>query len=147
MASSGTRLNMTSHSEAPNRGKCMPASARRYCPVMVQVHSLWMLFISFIRYMRRAPLSPRDGIEPRRSGRAADEEAAQQRGHDDGGPSGDERVKGQVPDDLEQRRHLEICVRRAQLLRAGMKPRANQKMAAGGDHDETRRIGRSASGC
>ena len=35
---------MTSHSEAPNRGKCMPASARRYCPVMVQVHSLWMPF-------------------------------------------------------------------------------------------------------
>ena len=55
---------MTSHSEAPNRGKRMPASARRYCPVMVQVHCLWMPFILFILYMRSAPLSPRDGYSP-----------------------------------------------------------------------------------
>src|SRR6266852_4276805 len=64
VASSGTRLNMRSHSEAPNRGKRTPASARRYCPVMVQVHCLWMPFILFIRYMRRAPLSPREGYSP-----------------------------------------------------------------------------------
>ena len=38
LASSGTRLNITSHSEAPRRGKRMPASARKYCPVSVQVH-------------------------------------------------------------------------------------------------------------
>src|SRR6516162_4289940 len=61
LASSGTRLNMRSHSEPPTRGKRMPASARRYCPVTVQVHSLWMLFIICILYMRRAPLSPREG--------------------------------------------------------------------------------------
>src|SRR5262245_371093 len=64
VASSGIRLNMTSHSDAPRRGKRMPASARRYCPVMLQVHSLWMLFISVIRYIRRAALSPRDGNSP-----------------------------------------------------------------------------------
>src|SRR6516165_3899369 len=64
VASSGTRLNMTSHSEAPSRGKRMPASARRYCPVMVQVHCLWMPFIFFILYMRRAPLNPREGYSP-----------------------------------------------------------------------------------
>src|ERR1700687_1848944 len=64
VASSGTRLNMRSHSEAPNRGKRMPASARRYCPVRVQVHCLWMSFILFIRYMRRAPRSPREGYSP-----------------------------------------------------------------------------------
>jgi len=64
VATSGTRLNMTSHSEAPNRGKCIPASALRYCPVMVQVHSLWMLLNLFILYMRRAPLSPREGYRP-----------------------------------------------------------------------------------
>ena len=52
---------MTSHSEAPTRGKRMPASARRYWPVMVQVHCLWMVFIMFILYIRRAPLSPREG--------------------------------------------------------------------------------------
>jgi hypothetical protein len=63
-ATSGTRLNMTSHSEAPNRGKCMPARALRYCPVMLQVHSLWMPFNRFILYMRRAPLSPREGYRP-----------------------------------------------------------------------------------
>src|SRR6478752_5662203 len=63
-ATSGTRLNMTSHSEAPSRGKCMPASALRYCPVMVQVHSLWMLLNLFTLYMRRAPLSPREGYRP-----------------------------------------------------------------------------------
>src|SRR5271165_7256765 len=64
VATSGTRLNMTSHSEAPNSGKRMPASARRYCPVMVQVHSLWMPLNLFILYMRRAPLSPREGYRP-----------------------------------------------------------------------------------
>src|SRR5262245_25481356 len=64
VASSGIRLNMTSHSDAPRRGKRMPASARRYCPVMVQVHSLWMLFISVIRYIRSAALRPRDGNSP-----------------------------------------------------------------------------------
>src|SRR6476646_3851357 len=64
VASSGTRLNMRSHSEAPNRGKRMPASARRYCPVTVQVHSLWMLLNLFILYMRRAPLSPCEGYRP-----------------------------------------------------------------------------------
>src|SRR5262245_5060863 len=64
VASSGTRLNMTSHSEAPSRGKRMPANARRYCPVMVQVHSLWILFISLILNMRRAPLRPREGYSP-----------------------------------------------------------------------------------
>src|SRR4029077_17546940 len=63
-ATSGTRLNMTSHSEAPNRGKCMPARALRYCPVMLQVHSFWMPFNLFILYMRRAPLSPREGYRP-----------------------------------------------------------------------------------
>src|SRR6478672_5178051 len=63
-AASGTRLNMTSHSEAPNRGKCMPARALRYCPVIVQVHRRWMPFNLFILYMRRAPLSPRDGYRP-----------------------------------------------------------------------------------
>src|SRR5262245_26836104 len=64
VASSGTRLIITSHSDAPKRGKRMPASARRYCPVMVQVHSLWMLFISVIRYIRSAALRPRDGNSP-----------------------------------------------------------------------------------
>src|SRR5262245_7161515 len=64
VASSGTRLNMTSHSDEPSREKRMPASARRYCPVMVQVHSLWMLFISVILYIRRAALRPRDGNSP-----------------------------------------------------------------------------------
>src|SRR5271169_2569243 len=64
VASSGTRLNMTSHSEPPNRGKRMPASARKYCPVMVQVHCLWMPFNLFILYMRRAPLSPCEGYSP-----------------------------------------------------------------------------------
>src|SRR3974377_1158198 len=64
VASSGTRLNMTSHSEAPNRGKRTPASARRYCPVMVHVHSLWMPVIFFSLYMRRAPLNPREGYSP-----------------------------------------------------------------------------------
>src|SRR5262245_30260454 len=64
VASSGSRLIMTSHSDAPNRGKRIPASARRYCPVMVQVHSLWMLFISVILYIRRAALRPRDGNSP-----------------------------------------------------------------------------------
>src|SRR5712691_6497364 len=64
VASSGTRLNMRSHSEAPNLGKRMPASARRYWPVMVQVHCPWMPFIAFILYMRRAPLSPREGYSP-----------------------------------------------------------------------------------
>src|SRR5215475_3530311 len=64
VASSGTKLIMTSHSDAPSRGKRMPASARRYCPVIVQVHSLWMLFISVIRYIRRAALRPRDGNSP-----------------------------------------------------------------------------------
>src|SRR4030095_2194356 len=63
-ASSGTRLNMTSHSEPPTRGKRMPARARIYCPVIVQVHCLWMRFISFIRERRREPLSPRDGYKP-----------------------------------------------------------------------------------
>src|SRR4029077_6456406 len=63
-ATSGTRLNMTSHSEAPNRGKCMPARALRYCPLMLQVHSLWMPFILFILYKSRAPLSPREGYRP-----------------------------------------------------------------------------------
>src|SRR6478735_4760336 len=64
VATSGTRLNMTSHSEAPNRGKCMPARALRYCPVMLQVHSLWMPLNLFILYIRRAPLSPREGYRP-----------------------------------------------------------------------------------
>src|SRR6266852_2072205 len=64
VASSGTRSNMTSHSEAPNRGKRIPASARRYCPVRVQVHCLWMPFILLILNMRRAPLSPREGYSP-----------------------------------------------------------------------------------
>src|SRR3981189_1807414 len=63
-ATSGTRLNSTAHSEAPNRGKCIPARALRYCPVMLQVHSLWMPFNLFILYMRRAPLSPREGSRP-----------------------------------------------------------------------------------
>jgi hypothetical protein len=31
---------------------------------MVQVHSLWMLLNLFILYMRRAPLSPREGYRP-----------------------------------------------------------------------------------
>src|SRR4249919_1938878 len=61
---SGTMLNMTSHSEAPSRGKCMPARALRYCPVMLQVHSLWMPFNLFTLYMRRAPLRPREGYRP-----------------------------------------------------------------------------------
>src|SRR5215475_14785305 len=64
VASSGTKLIMTSHSDAPRRGKRMPASARRYCPMMVQVQSLWILFISVIRYIRRAALRPRDGNSP-----------------------------------------------------------------------------------
>ena len=46
------------------RGKCMPASARRYCPVIVQVHCLWMPFNLFIRYMRRAAFSPCEGYSP-----------------------------------------------------------------------------------
>src|ERR1700730_10522105 len=64
VATSGTRLNMMSHSEPPNRGKRMPASARRYCPVMVQFACLWMPLNLFILYMRRAPLSPREGYNP-----------------------------------------------------------------------------------
>src|SRR5271169_3901638 len=64
VANSGTRLNRRSHSEAPNRGKRRPASALRYCPVMVQVHRFWTAFIVFILYMRRAPLSPREGHSP-----------------------------------------------------------------------------------
>src|SRR5271163_2026560 len=64
LARSGTRFSMTSHSEAPNRGNRMPASARRYCPVMVQVHCFWMAFIFLNLYMRRAPLSPREGHSP-----------------------------------------------------------------------------------
>ena len=52
-------MNITSHSDAPNRVKCMPASARKYCPVMVQVHSNWMLLNLRILYMRSAPLRPR----------------------------------------------------------------------------------------
>src|SRR4051794_13076854 len=64
VATSGMRLNMTSHSEAPMRGKYMPASARRYCPVIVQVHHRWMAFNLFIRYRRRAPFSPREGYSP-----------------------------------------------------------------------------------
>ena len=55
---------MRSHSEAPTRGKCTPASARRYCPMMVQVHCRWMTFIRFILYMRSAPRSPCDGYSP-----------------------------------------------------------------------------------
>ena len=42
----------------------MPASVRRYCPVIVQVHSLCVLFISFILNKRRAPLKPRVGYIP-----------------------------------------------------------------------------------
>src|SRR6516165_7189052 len=64
LASSGTRLNMTSHSEAPTCGNRTPASARRYCPAMVQVQRSWMVFIIFKRCMRRAPRSPRDGYSP-----------------------------------------------------------------------------------
>src|SRR5271166_4931530 len=64
LASSGTRLNIKSHSEPPNRGKRMPASARRYCPVTVQVHCLWMRFMICILYMRRAPRRPREGYSP-----------------------------------------------------------------------------------
>src|SRR6266516_2161888 len=64
VTASGTMLNMTSHSEAPNRGKRMPARALRYCPVMLQVHRLWMPFNLFILYMRSAPLSPRAGYRP-----------------------------------------------------------------------------------
>src|SRR6266849_571697 len=64
VASSGTRLNMTSHSEAPNLGKRMPASARRYWPVMVQVHCPWMPFILPNLNRRRAALSPREGYSP-----------------------------------------------------------------------------------
>src|SRR5262245_3654148 len=64
VVTSGMRLYMRSHSDAPSRGKCMPAMARRYCPVMVQVHSRWMRFIKLIRYSRSAPFSPRDGYSP-----------------------------------------------------------------------------------
>src|SRR3981081_3177391 len=61
VATSGMRLNITSHSEAPMRGKCMPASARRYCPVTVHVHQRWTAFNLFIRYRRRAPFRTREG--------------------------------------------------------------------------------------
>src|SRR4029077_18226552 len=64
VATSGTRLYMRSHSEAPNLLKRTPASARRYCPVMVQFHSLWILFIFKIRYMRSDALSPCAGYSP-----------------------------------------------------------------------------------
>src|SRR5271166_4189749 len=64
LASSGTRLNIRSHSEPPNRGKRMPASARRYCPVTVHVHCLWMRFMICILYMRIAAPSPREGYSP-----------------------------------------------------------------------------------
>src|SRR6185503_1415548 len=64
VVSSGTRLYITSHSDAPMCGKRTPASALRYCPVMVHVHCLWMEFILFARYMSRAPLSPREGYSP-----------------------------------------------------------------------------------
>ena len=49
-------------------------------------------------------LEPARRVEPRRSGRAADEQAAQHGGHDDDDPGGDERIECQVPDDLEERR-------------------------------------------
>ena len=99
---------MTSHSEAPNRGKCMPARALRYCPVMVQVHSLWMPLNVFILYMRRAPLSPREGYRP---GEAAVQRMKRQPSNEVttiGDPADDKRVKGQAPNDLVQRRHPEI---------------------------------------
>src|SRR5271165_3895314 len=59
VADSGTRLYIKSHSDAPNRVKRMPASARKYCPVMVQVHSRWMLLSLRIRYSMSSPLRPR----------------------------------------------------------------------------------------
>ena len=68
VTSSGTRLSMTSHSEAPSRVKRTPASARRYCPVIVQVQRRWIRFIIFCRYISRAPLSPRDGYSPGAAG-------------------------------------------------------------------------------
>src|SRR6185369_10726330 len=40
-------------------------------------------------------------VNPRRSGSKTDEEATQQRDHDDGKPSGDERVESQTPDNFE----------------------------------------------
>ena len=44
--------------------KRMPASARRYCPVMVQVHSRWMrLMLAHSVHEERA-LSPRDCAAP-----------------------------------------------------------------------------------
>ena len=49
LASSGTRLTIRSHSEAPTRVKRTPASARRYCPVRVQVHRRWIWFSFLIR--------------------------------------------------------------------------------------------------
>src|SRR6516225_4539163 len=64
VASSGTRLCMTSHSDAPTRSKRIPARARRYCPVMDHVHCLWMAFIVCTLYINRAAVSPRDAYKP-----------------------------------------------------------------------------------
>jgi len=61
LAVSGTRLVIRSHSDAPTRRKRMPASARKYWPVMVQVHRRWTRFSKPILKMSRAHLSPRAG--------------------------------------------------------------------------------------
>src|SRR6476659_1495992 len=55
---------MTSHSDAPTRSKRIPARARRYCPVIVHVHWVWIAFILWVLYIRRVALSPRDGYRP-----------------------------------------------------------------------------------
>ena len=67
-AASGTRLVIRSHSDAPTRRKRMPARARRYCPVMVQVHRRWTRFSRLILNIRRAHLRPRAGYKPGTAG-------------------------------------------------------------------------------
>ena len=47
-------------------------------------------------------------------------------------PGGDERVEGQAPDDLEQRRRSEIVAVKTRRPRQAVKPRANHKIAAVG---------------
>ena len=90
------------------RVKRRPARARRYCPVMVQVHRRWIWLNLLTRYSRRAALSPREGYSPGEAAVTAEKEAAQHRDQDDGDPGGDERVEPHVPDDLRQRRDPEV---------------------------------------
>ena len=83
-----------------------------------------------------APESVR-GVKPRRTGRAADKQAAQQTSDDDGEPGGDEGVESQVVDDLEERRHPEIFSRKFSVSR-GYQASGEPQDGGSGDYIETK---------